>query len=174
MVSKTKQQLQMFQVTISKASDLRIGVTHNKALVQGLVDEWHSVLKHPQGWRVAFLLSGEYSIVGVATLGRPVARHEDQVTTLELTRMALADYAPKNSATYFMGQMRRWIRRNMPEIKRLISYQDEDAHLGTIYRADNWILVYSGRATGKSSWNNREGRRIKSERKMKSKWERMI
>ncbi len=65
--------------------------------------------------------------------------------------------------------MRRWVRENMPEVRRLISYQDA-RHQGTIYKADNWRLVYAARP-GRASWSNRPGRQ-RTERPLKSKWER--
>lgn len=160
--------LQMFAPHALKASQLTVGVTHDRKLVQSLVRQWHSVLGQPQGYRVAFLLTDQNTIVGVATWGRPVARLEDQEHTLELTRMALGPNHPYNSATFFSGKMRRWIRENMPSVERLISYQDLDAHLGTFYKADNWMLVFE-QENGSKSWTNRLGRKS-SERRRKAKW----
>src|SRR5512146_2683421 len=114
---------QLFYAPALTARALSVGVTHDGELVKRLVNEWHSILSAPVGWKVAFLLCAENSIVGVATWGRPIARMEDQTETLELTRMALHD-APKNAATFFLGRMRHWIREQMPDVKRLISYQD--------------------------------------------------
>jgi len=162
---------QLFTAELIAVRDLTVGVTHDKRLVEQLVDTWHSRLRHPQGWRVAFLMAAGPVIVGVATFGRPVARHEDQETTMEFTRMALSPDAPKNAATFMLGKMRRWIRENMPQIVRLISYQDIDAHHGTIYKADNWTKV-AELDIGKASWTNRYGRRTDSERQRKAKWER--
>ena len=158
---------QMFENT---SGELRCGITHDSKLVKSLVNDWHSVLRAPQGWRLAFLLSCGNRIVGVATLGRPVARHEDQDTTLELTRMALRD-APKNSATKFMRLMREYVKVNCPQFTRMISYQDIDAHRGTIYKADNWKLVYEKTET--ASWTNRPNRQG-NERKHRAKWEHSI
>lgn len=148
--------------------ELRCGVTHDGELVKRLVNEWHSVLTAPQGWKVAFLLSDGPQIIGVATWGRPVARLEDQETTLELTRMALHD-APHNAATWFLSRMRRWIRVQMPHVNRLISYQDCEKHAGTMYRADNWKQIYTG-AAQLHTWTNRAGR-IGNERTKRAKWE---
>lgn len=146
------------------------GVTHSKELVQRLVNEWHSVLTAPQGWKVAFLLSAGETIIGVATWGRPVARLEDQEATLELTRMALHN-APKNAATWFSARMRRYIRTNFPQVTRLISYQDVDRHVGTFYKADNWKLVAV--KNSEHTWRNRAGR-IGNERQHKAKWEKVM
>jgi hypothetical protein len=64
--------------------------------------------------------------------------------------------------------MREYIRDHMPEIARLISYQDASAHHGTIYKADNWTKVYEKH--GEHTWSNRDGR-LGNERKHKIKWE---
>jgi len=160
---------QLFQEQLS-IRDLDVGVIHDKQLVQNLVRDWHSVLDEPQGWKVAFLLSCGNTIVGVATWGRPVARLEDQTSTLENTRFALNALAPWNSGTKGLALMRCWIREHMPEVTRLITYQDCDHHDGGIYKGDNWLRVYDAREES-ASWTNRPGR-IGDERKRRSKWER--
>ena len=153
--------------------DLSIGVCNNRKLVNDLIIEWHSML-HTRlpGWKVAFLVSApNLAPVAVATWGRPIARMEDQETTLELTRQAHGPYVPRNTGTWMLGQMRRWIRENMPEITRLISYQDTDKHRGTIYKADNWTMIDETFCV--TPWNkSRPNRRIGTERQHKIKWER--
>ncbi len=142
------------------------------ALVRATIARLHSLLPHPPAvWRVAFLITdGPGNVWGAATWNHPTARLEDQNLTLELTRYALASGMPRNAATWALARMRAWIRRNMPEIRRLISYHDETAHAGTIYAADNWRRVYSGRVET-SPWTNRPGRTALA-RPVKSKWER--
>lgn len=112
-------------------------------LVKTLIHNWHRTLPNsPAGYRVAFLITDRAdNVYGVATWGRPVARHIDQQKTLELTRYAISSAAPRNTATYGLARMRAWVRSVMPEVTRLVSYQDCDEHHGTIYRADNWTLA---------------------------------
>lgn len=161
----------LWMPTVSDVRECTVGVSHNRQLVQSLIRDWHSILPNPvPGWRVAFIMCAPDGLpLAVATWGRPIARLEDQITTLELTRQANGPYAPRNSSTFMLGRMRRWIRANMPNIKRLISYQDADRHLGTIYKADNWRCV--GETYSDASWTNRAGR-LGTERKHKMKWER--
>ena len=142
----------------------------NKALVCQLINQWHSFRDAPQGWKVALALTDGLNIYGVSTFGRPVARHEDQVTTLEHTRMALAPNAPRNSATRFMALCRKWIRENMPEVSRLISYVPSDRYTGITYRADNWRIVYENQVET-ATWKNRPGR-LGNEAKVRTKFER--
>ena len=151
-------------------ADCRVARTRSYTLVSDLIARWHSTLPNaPAGFRVAFLgLSGPVPIA-VATWGRPVARLEDQETTLELTRLAHSPHVPRNFGSWALARMRHWIRCNMPEITRLISYQDADIHDGCIYKSDNWQHVYE-RFT-EHTWTNRPGR-LGTERQHKIKWER--
>ena len=77
----------------------------------------------------------------VAIWTNPVARLLPQQTWLELRRLAIADDAPKNTATRMIGWMVRDIRKRWPELERLCSYQDTAVHVGTIYRASGWIAT---------------------------------
>lgn len=108
--------------------------------------------------------------IAAAMWGRPTARMEDQERCLELTRLAHCPNAPRNLGSWSLGKMRRWIRENKPEIERVISYQDASVHRGTIYKADNWNMVYEKHT--EHTWLNRPGRKG-TERQHKIKWERV-
>jgi hypothetical protein len=149
---------QCFEPRVEKVGQLMVCVTHDAELVRSLVDAWHSWRDAPQGWRVAFILTDGLAIYGVSTFGRPVARKEDQVHTMEHTRMALGPGAPRNSASFFMAGCRRWIRGNMRDCHRLISYVPSHEYSGVTYRADNWRIVYENQPN-RSSWRNRDGRK---------------
>lgn len=146
---------------------LTIERCRSKVPIDAVIAAYHSTHRPPQGWKVAFLLVapgpawedlGTRRILGASTFGRPVAKAEDQSgATLEHTRMALAPTAPKNSASWFMGATRKWIRANMPEVRRLIAYVDETDHTGVTYRADNWATVYRARRE-RGRWSSRPGR----------------
>lgn len=62
---------------------------------------------------------------------------KDQVW-LELRRLAIAPDAPKFTATWMIGQMVKDIKKRFTDVTTLVSYQDADAHTGTIYKAANW------------------------------------
>lgn len=136
---------------------MKVEVTHNRKLVQTAISMWHGTLGPIPGWKVAFVLT-DGRVRGVSTFGRPVARLENNPATWEHTRMALAPGVPKNTPSWFMARCREWIRKNRPEVKRLISYVDETHHTGVTYRADNWRTVYSRQVTRSKSWLNRPGR----------------
>jgi hypothetical protein len=59
---------------------------------------------------------------------------------LSLSRFALRDGLPKNSASKFLGwQMRQIDRRRWPT---LLTYADTSVgHVGTIYKATNWVCL---------------------------------
>lgn len=59
--------------------------------------------------------------------------------TWELARLWLEDDIPKNAETWLIGQSVRYIKRQRPDVRFLVSYADPSVgHAGTIYRAANW------------------------------------
>lgn len=101
---------------------------------------WHSRLPKigaSQG-RVFYAAECDNRIYAVAMWSNPVARLLPQRTWLELRRFAIAEDAPKNTASRMLGWMCRDVRRRFPEVVRLISYQDMHVHAGTIYKASGW------------------------------------
>jgi hypothetical protein len=105
----------------------------------------------------------------VAIWSSPVAqnRFKDGKYILELRRFAISDKAPKNTGSYMMSCMVKTIKKLLPEITRLISYQAVDAH-GSLYKACNWKPVA---VTKFKSWNitrKRNPDQIKSD---KIRWE---
>ena len=76
----------------------------------------------------------------VAMWTTPVANNrmaKNQVW-LELRRLAVADDAPKFTATWMLSKMIKDIKKRFPEVTKLVSYQDTGVHNGTIYAAANW------------------------------------
>ena len=53
--------------------------------------------------------------------------------------LAISCDSPKNTASFMIAEMQRWILKSMPTLFKLISYQDTGVHLGTIYKASNWV-----------------------------------
>ena len=169
----TGKQPLLFSSNNIRLSECSVRRTRSYTLVKKLIRLWHSRLPNaPAGFRVAFLIVDKNeNPIGVATFGRPVARLEEQLTTLELTRLAHAPNAPKNMGTWALARMREWIRENMIEVERIISYQDADYHDGALYKADNWEMVYEKHQ--EHTWTNRPGRKG-TERQHKIKWEYML
>tara|TARA_A100000171_G_C2057876_1_gene108429 strand:- start:17 stop:592 length:576 start_codon:yes stop_codon:yes gene_type:complete len=104
----------------------------------------------------------------------PVAanRMKDGQTYLELRRMAIADDAPKNTASRMISIMRKDIQKSLPHIKTLISYQDTEVHSGTIYKASGWIDTRTSKGV---SWTNKNRSRNKEQSLAdKVRWEYQI
>lgn len=101
----------------------------------------------------------------------PVAqnRFKDGKQMLELRRLAICGDSPKNTATRMIAIMIRMIQRKFPDVKRLISYQDTEVHLGTIYKAGGWKV--SGESKG-ISWTTKNRQRNKEQTLAKKiRWE---
>lgn len=57
---------------------------------------------------------------------------------IELRRLCCIDDTPKNTESYFIGSMLRWLKKNT-KIKVVVSYADaEYGHNGVIYKASNF------------------------------------
>lgn len=99
----------------------------------------------PSSW--SFGAYHEDRLMGVISFGKPASRPlsigvcgvEREPQVYELNRLWMADECPKNSESRFIG----WSLRNLRPLKLiLVSYADtEQGHLGTIYKATNWIYT---------------------------------
>ena len=102
---------------------------------------WSNVVRNTH--YVCYVFKYKQAIIGVGIWSSPVAqnRMKDGKTTLELRRLALSDVCPKNTATRTIAEMIKMIKIKFPEITKLVSYQDTNIHLGTIYKAANWKIA---------------------------------
>ena len=107
----------------------------------------------------------------VAIWSTPVAanRIKNGDNILELRRMAISRFAPKNTATYMISKMVKDIEKTLPNIVKLISYQDTEVHNGTIYKASNWII--GSRSQGASWTTKRRLRNTGQTTSDKIRWE---
>lgn len=87
----------------------------------------------PVGWKFGIAVSDGTAIVGVITIGRPVARHYDNGLTLEVTRCC-TDGA-KNAASMLYGAA--WRATKALGYQRLITYTLM-SEAGTSLRAAGW------------------------------------
>jgi hypothetical protein len=101
----------------------------------------------------------------------PVNQHFDIESTLELRRLAISNLCPKNTATNFISRMIKDINKKFPLVKKLISYQDKDAHLGTIYKASNWFIDSE---TKFNSWSKSRKRSLDQTISDKIRWAYLI
>lgn len=159
--------------TPATATDFTVECVNGQLFIKQFVRMHHRLLPNPPGvWRLGFVLTYQGQVFGVAVWNHPSSTHEDQTATLELLRMALLPDLPRNTASWMLAQMRKYIRTSHPHIKRLISYQDADLHYGTMYRADNWTVVPIVPSYRPNTWAHRVGRTKNIERRNRIKWSR--
>jgi hypothetical protein len=87
----------------------------------------------------------------IAIWSTPVAMQLDDGETVELRRMAIADDAPKNTASRMLAIMVRDLKKREPHYIKAISYQDTEVHAGTIYKAAGWKNAHTN--NGKPGWH---------------------
>lgn len=152
----------------------------NVHLACDLNGQWHSRL--PQiHWSnvtrnsdyVCFKAEYDDYIYAVAIWSSPVAanRMKNSKAILELRRLAITEDAPKFTATFMLGKMEKWIKRNLKHIELLISYQDQEVHTGTIYKAANWQSTTTNKVW---DWSKSRKRAKAQAQSFKTKWERRI
>jgi len=121
---------------------------------------WHSVLPRLElptvkGKTVCYAATFEGTIYAVAAWSDPVAPSQDDGSTIELRRLAICEDAPKNTASRILSVMARLVFKKFPEANRLISYQANAVHAGTIYAAAGWTNEHLSRY---SEWGTRRRR----------------
>jgi hypothetical protein len=107
----------------------------------------------------------------VAIWSSPVAanRMKNGSSLLELRRFAISATAPKHTGSRMLAIMKRQIVKELPEISRLISYQDTEVHHGTIYKAAGWTLTTTNKG---ASWTTDKRNRNKEQSQApKARWE---
>ena len=129
------------------------------ALAINLNELWHSRMPkftHPPGandWRG---IGAEYAnrFYAVAIWSWPIARRLNHTGRYELRRLAIAPDAPRNTASRMLRVMRGMIRKELPSVETLISYQDTEVHTGAIYRAAGWKIA-AAHKTPREGWMTR-------------------
>lgn len=131
------------------------------------IDRHHSTHDPPQGWKYGVGVTDGDEIVGVATVGRPVSRHQDDGETLEVTRCCTN--GTKNAASKLYAAAWR-AARNMG-YRRLITYTLADSEEGTPLRAVEGYKVIHERTSG-GSWDTPSRPRVDtSPDEQKTLWE---
>lgn len=100
----------------------------------------------PQGWKFGIGVNDGEQVVGVVTVGRPVARRLDNGLTLEVTRCCTD--GTKNAASMLYGAA--WRATKALGYQRLITYTLVEEP-GTSLRAAGWKALYE---TPGGSWSS--------------------
>lgn len=142
-----------------------------------LVSLWHSRLPRTHKGNIvgsvrcclyAATFANRYYATAIWTDPVAANRFSDGWMMLELRRLAIADNAPKNTASRMLSWMVRDIKRRYPELTRLVSYQDTEVHQGTIYKASGWKCTA---VTEFKDWNDTRNRATPQSRASKQRWE---
>ena len=129
------------------------------------VNTYHNHHIAPQGHKFSIAVNNGEKIVGVAIIGRPVARYLDDTWTLELRR--LCTDKTKNAASMLCGAA--WRAAKAMGYKRLVTYT-LSIEPGTSLIAAGWRAVYQTKKH--DTWNRRERPRIdKHPTGQKTLWE---
>ena len=131
------------------------------------VNEVHRHHKAPQGGLFAVAVSSGEEVIGVAIIGRPVARRNDDSWTVEITRVAVKEGYP-NACSMLYGAS--WRAAKALGYKKAITYT-LSTEKGTSVKAAGWKCV--GSTPGKS-WSVPSRPRVdKHPLQMKFKWEKV-
>ena len=111
----------------------------------------HNTRTQRDGGRFAIGATTGESMVGIAIVGRPIARLLDDGYTSEVTRCCVLDDAPKNSCSFLYG--RCWRIWQQMGGKRMVTYT-LSTESGSSLKGAGWKIVGETKPGG---WN-REGR----------------
>ena len=122
---------------------------------RAFVDNFHRHNKSPQGGLFAVAASDGVQLVGVAIVGRPVARALDQGHTVEVTRCCVLESAPKGCCSFLYAKA--WQAAKALGWSRLITYTLQ-SESGASLRGAGWKVVAELPARDAGGWQNRAGR----------------
>ena len=113
------------------------------------IDRHHETHDSPQGWKFGVAVNDGENVVGVAVVGRPVSRHQDDGVTLEVTRNCTK--GTKNAASKLYAAA--WRAAKNMGYRRLITYTLADSEDGTPLRAVDGYQVVHERNSG-GDWSS--------------------
>lgn len=135
---------------------------------RAFVTQHHRHHQAPQGGLFALACAGVMpeDVVGVAIVGRPVARMADDGFTAEVTRLCVIECGPKGACSALYAAC--WRACRAMGYRRLITYTLA-TESGASLRGAGWRLI--GEAGG-GSWSRRERPRIDTHpTQRKLRWE---
>jgi len=123
------------------------------AEANAFVEQYHRHHGKVQGHKFSIALNDGKEIIGVAIIGRPVARMLDNGLTLEVTRLCVKNGFKDACSMLYAAS---WRATRALGYKRLITYILK-SEAGVSLQAANWCLV--GEAGG-GTWNRKNRPRI--------------
>ena len=135
------------------------------------VNNFHRHNKETRGHKYSIGASDGKNLVGVAIVGRPVARSLDDGYTAEVLRVCVQDDSPKNTCSFLYG--RCWRIWQQMGGKRMITYTFVKEDGGSI-RATGWRMIGATRGFGDhlKGWQTRPNREKQDNvKEPKYRWE---
>lgn len=123
------------------------------------VANFHRHNKAPQGGLFAVGASDGQQLIGVAIVGRPVARALNDGQTAEVVRCCVIDDAPKGACSFLYA--RCWQAAKALGWSRLVTYTLQ-AESGASLRGAGWRIVAELSKRNAGGWANRPGREWQS------------
>ena len=102
------------------------------------VFNFHRHNKPVQGAKFSIGASDGDNLLGVAIVGRPIARKNDDGFTAEVTRLCVLDDSPKNTCSFLYG--RCWRIWQQMGGKRMITYTLQ-SESGASLRGAGWKII---------------------------------
>ena len=119
------------------------------------VANFHRHNKPPAGGLFAVGASDGENLVGVAIVGRPVARKFDNGQTAEVTRCCVIEGAPKGTPSALYGAC--WRAAKALGWSKLITYTLQ-TESGSSMRGAGWKMIAERKANDPKMWQTRIGR----------------
>ena len=141
----------------------------NKKECYEFVKNYHYTKMIGAGSKYCFGLYENDILIGVGLWRQPNGRLtyklfsefglSDNSSILDLTRLCLIDDTLKNTESFFLSKMIKYIKKIDNDIHFLITYADyNQGHSGVIYRASNWVPFGSGGDSRKVYDIDKEGK----------------
>lgn len=121
---------------------------------QSFVALHHRHHEPPRGHKFSIGLATGGELVGVIIVGRPVARHYDDGTTLEVTRCCVAEGIPNGCSKLYAAA---WRATKALGYRRLITYTQQGEG-GASLRAAGWSVIAERAA--RKGWDTPTRRRL--------------
>lgn len=94
---------------------------------------------------------------------------ESEREVLELRRLVLLDACGRNSESRVIGWCLRWVKKNLPDVRVIVSYADPmHGHTGVIYKASNFKMV--GKTPDDKGFHDPESGKTYHSRAMRTKY----
>ncbi|AXK36432.1 hypothetical protein DVA86_31450 [Streptomyces armeniacus] len=134
-------------------------------LACAIIAEHHRHHQPPQGMKFALGVAAHQALVGVAVVGRPVARHLDDGRTAEVSRTCTDGTLNANSTLYAAA----WRTARAMGYHRLLTYTEHGEH-GASLRAAGWRPITTSAAH--HGWDRPSRRRPSQARPVRrTRWE---